>query len=337
MFCGSAIVRYTEIGYQSSWKPRVSNNVMTNASFVPPNPAHAPWPYEPHFARVNGWRMHYIDEGHGDPVVLLHGNPTWGFLYRAFVTPLTDAGYRVIVPDMIGFGLSEKPTREQAHSLDGHIANLTGLLRALNLRRITLVCHDWGGPTGLGFALANLERMKALVLMSTWAWPLPPAAFHTRMFPWRMMHAPVVGPYLLGRHNALAGRGISLSVVGRERFRMQAQGAYEAVLPDPASRLLTWTWPRWIPLDDTARALDRFRWLERELGRCKLPALLVWGREDDVFDCDTFCKRFKSLLPHAEGPYLVTGRHFLQEDSGPEIASAVCGFVTRLDRREGPT
>ena len=315
----------------------MSNNVMTNASFVSPNPAHAPWPYEPHFARVNGWRMHYIDEGRGDPVVLLHGNPTWGFLYRGFVTPLTDAGYRVIVPDMIGFGLSEKPTREQAHSLDGHIANLTGLLRALDLRRITLVCHDWGGPTGLGFALANLERMKALVLMSTWAWPLPPAAFHTRMFPWRIMHAPVVGPYLLGRHNALAGRGISLSVVARERFRMQAQGAYEAVLPDPASRLLTWTWPRWIPLDDTARALDRFRWLERELARCKLPALLVWGREDDVFDCDTFCRRFKALLPHAEGPYLVTGRHFLQEDSGPEIASAVCGFVTRLDRRESPT
>ena len=91
--------------------------------------------------------MHYIDEGQGDPVVLLHGNPTWGYLYRAFVEPLMDAGYRVIVPDMIGFGLSEKPRREQTHSLDGHIANLTALPRSLDLQRLTLVCHDWGGPT----------------------------------------------------------------------------------------------------------------------------------------------------------------------------------------------
>lgn len=106
---------------------------------------HNEWPYEPRFRRVNGWRMHYIDEGAGDPVVLLHGNPAWGFLYRKFVKPLTAAGRRVIVPDMVGFGLSEKPVREQAHSLDGHIANLTGLLRQLDVRNATVVCHDWGG------------------------------------------------------------------------------------------------------------------------------------------------------------------------------------------------
>lgn len=274
--------------------------------------------------------MHYVDEGNGDAVVLLHGNPTWGFLYRDFVAPITAAGYRVVIPDMIGFGLSEKPTREQAHSLDGHIANLTALLRKLDLRGLTLVCHDWGGPTGLGFALSNPDRLKALVLMSTWAWPLPPAEFHTRIFPWRMMHAPLVGPYLLGRHNALASRGVYLSVVDRERFRRSgAQAAYEAVLPDPATRLLTWVWPRWIPLDETARALDRFRWLERELRGCRLPTLIIWGREDDVFDQTTFSTRFKDLLPHAEGPRLVTGRHFLQEDSGPEIASLVVDFLRR--------
>jgi pimeloyl-ACP methyl ester carboxylesterase len=131
------------------------------------------WPWQPRFARANGWRMHYVDEGTGDPIVLLHGNPSWGFLYRDLVEPLTRAGRRVVIPDMIGFGLSEKPTREEAHSLDGHIANLTALLRQLDLRRITLVCHDWGGPTGLGFAFSNPSRVAALVVMSTWAWPLP--------------------------------------------------------------------------------------------------------------------------------------------------------------------
>lgn len=294
----------------------------------------AQWPYAPRFARVNGWRMHYIDEGEGDPVVLLHGNPTWGYLYRDVIGPLLRAGRRVIVPDMIGFGLSEKPTREQAHSLDGHAANLTALMRRLDLTRITLVCHDWGGPTGLCFAMSNPERLRALVVMSTWAWPLPPAEFHTRIFPWRMMHAPLVGPYLLGRHNVLAGRGVYLSVVDREKFRATTQSIYELVLPDPATRLLTWVWPRWIPLDSSARALARFEWLERELTKSKLPTMIVWGREDEVFDAATFSTRFKQLLPHAEGPHLVTGRHFLQEDSGPEIGALVNEFLDRLDHPE---
>jgi pimeloyl-ACP methyl ester carboxylesterase len=309
----------------------VTEPVQQAASDVSVLPAAvlAQWPYAPRFARVNGWRMHYIDEGRGDPVVLLHGNPTWGFLYRSFVGPLVGAGHRVIVPDMIGFGLSEKPTIEQAHSLDGHIADLTALMRALDLSRITLVCHDWGGPTGLGFALSNPARVQALVVMSTWAWPLPPAEFHTRMFPWRMMHAPLVGPYLLGRHNALAGRGVYLSVVDRQKFRAEAQAAYAAVLPDPATRLPTWAWPRWIPLDATARATERFRWLEQDLGACRLPAAIIWGREDDVFHHSTFAGRFKQLLPHAEGPHLVTGRHFLQEDSGPEIAALIIDFLRR--------
>jgi haloalkane dehalogenase len=294
----------------------------------------AQWHYLPRYADVNGWRMHYVDEGEGDAVVLLHGNPTWGYLYRDMIGPLVNSGRRVIVPDMIGFGLSEKPVREQAHSLDGHTANLTALMRQLDLKRITLVCHDWGGPTGLSFAMSNPHRVRALTIMSTWAWPLPPAEFHTRIFPWRMMHAPLVGPYLLGRHRALAGRGIYLSVVDRERFAGNAQGAYEAVLPDPASRLLTWVWPRWIPLDDNARAFKRFQWLERELSRSKLPTLIVWGREDEVFDAATFSSRFKQMLPHAEGPRLVTGRHFLQEDSGPEIADLIRSFLDRLDKEE---
>ena len=255
------------------------------------------WPFAARYARVNGWRMHYVDEGDGDPVLLLHGNPTWGFLYRDVIGPLVQSGRQVIVPDMIGFGLSEKPTREHAHTLDGHTANLVSLVRQLGLTRVTVVCHDWGGPTGLSFAMSNPERIRALVVMSTWAWPHPPAEFHTRVFPWRLMHAPLVGPYLLGRHNALAGRGVYLSVVDRDKFRREAQLIYEAVLPDTETRLLTWVWPRWIPLDDNACALDRFVWLEQELKKSKLPTMIVWGREDEVFDAATFADRFKRLFP----------------------------------------
>jgi haloalkane dehalogenase len=301
----------------------------TALSFLPDH-VRTQWPYRPRFARVNGWRMHYVDEGAGDPILLLHGNPTWGFLWRTTIPPLLATKHRVVVPDQIGFGLSEKPTREHVHSLDGHSANLAALVRQLDLRNLTVVCHDWGGPTGLSFALSNPERVRALVIMSTWAWPLPPAEFHTRIFPWRTMHAPLVGPYLLGHHNVLAGRGVYLSVVDRQRFRDGAQAAYEAVLPDPASRLLTWTWPRWIPLDGSARAFSRFQWLESGLARSRWPTLLVWGREDEVFDATIFATRFRQLLPHADGPHLVTGRHFLQEDSGAEIGNLINAFLDRI-------
>jgi pimeloyl-ACP methyl ester carboxylesterase len=176
--------------------------------------------------------------------------------------------------------------------------------------------------------------MKIAVPHTANAWPVPPAEFHKRIFPWRMMHAPVVGPYLLGRHNALAGRGMCLSVVDRKKFRAEAQSVYEGILPDPGSRLLTWTWPRWIPLDRSARCFARFEWLERELRKSKFPTLLVWGREDEVFDHKTFATRFKELLPHAEGPELVTGRHFLQEDFGAEITEKINRFPDRIDGRQ---
>ena len=295
---------------------------------LPPE-VQALWPWTPRWIRVNGRRMHFIDEGRGPTLVLLHGNPTWGFLYRDFVGPLVAAGYRVVVPDMIGFGRSEKPAHHAAHSLDGHIADLVALFRELALTKVTLVAHDWGGPTGIGCALYERERIHALVLMSTWAWALPPSEFHTRIFPWRMMHAPVAGPWLLQRHAGLLARGMALSVVDRTRFRREAQFAYEAVLCDPDNRLLTLVWPRWIPLERESLASPRFDWLEAGLATVDWPVSLIWGREDDVFDASSFTDRFRRLLPQAEGPHLVTGRHFLQEDSAPEIVAHILDFLAR--------
>src|ERR1700751_4292477 len=271
----------------------------------------------------------------GEPRGAAPRQPDLGFPLPRHDRPLVSSLRRVIVPDMIGFGLSEKPTREQAHCLDGHTANLTALMRQLDLKRITLVCHDWGGSIGLSFAMSNPARVSALTIMSTWAWPMPPAEFHTRIFPWRMMRAPLIGPYLLGNKRALAGRGVYISVVAREGFSRTTQSAYEAVLPDPATRLLTWVWPRWIPLDENARAFERFKWLEQELSSSKLPTLIIGGREDEVFDAATFASRFKRLLPHAEGPHLITGRHFLQEDSAPEIARLIPSFLDRLGGNGG--
>lgn len=294
-----------------------------------PDEVRRQFPFESHFLRVNGHRMHYVDEGRGDPILLLHGNPTWAFLYRKFIPRLVAAGYRVIVPDHVGFGLSERPSREHDFSLENHIANLAEFIRQLGLSRVTAVCQDWGGPTGLACAVLRPAAFRAVVVMNTWAWP-EPTQFHKSVFPWRMMHAPVVGPYLFQRRNILVERGLYLSVVHRERFLEEALPAYRHVTPDYDSRLLTRAFPRLIPLKEGDRSTATMRWLERELGKSTLPALIVWGKEEIVFPADC-AERFRKLLPHAKGPFWVTGSHFLQEDSPGEICDHILGFLTELD------
>lgn len=294
------------------------------------------YPYRSRFVRVNGRRMHYIDEGPQDaaPVLLLHGNPAWGYLWRDVVPPLLAQGLRVVVPDMIGFGLSEKPHDHSAYTLDNHIANLVGLLDALEVSGATIVGHDWGGPTGLSALSVRPHAASAVAVISTWAWVKPWSDFHSRVLPWRLMHAPVVGPLLMGALGAMPGRGMYLSVVDRERFAAQARAGYAEVVADADERALTWTWPRSIPLGrDTDITTERFRWLEGRMRALRLPATVIWGQEDDVFTTNLFTDYWKDVWPHAEGPHLVTGRHFLQEDSGAEIGTLLADFVNRV--REG--
>ncbi|MEM7406353.1 MAG: alpha/beta fold hydrolase [Pseudomonadota bacterium] len=290
------------------------------------------YPYQSQFLNVNGWRMHYIDEGPDDapPVLLLHGNPTWGFLWRDSIPPLLNAGYRVIVPDQIGFGLSEHPHASSAHSLDNHAANLVSLIDQLKLDRIFFVCHDWGGPTGLCAMLTRVDRAAAVAVMSTWAWREPSSTFHRQILPWKTMHAPIVGPFIMARQGAFPGRGIYLSVVDRERVLAESRDAYEAVLPDPDDRRLTWQWPRSIPIDaDTDLAGARFEWLEAGVKQLRIPATVIWGREEVVFPANVFASRWHEIWPHAEGTHLVTGNHFLQEDSGLEIGNLLADFANR--------
>lgn len=275
---------------------------------------------------VNGQRVFVREEGEGPTLLLLHGNPTSSILYRGVTPELVSAGFRVVAPDLIGFGRSQKVTHATDVTLAHYVADLADLISKLGLEDVTLVCHDWGGPIGLSWAVTNRERVRSLILMSTWAWT-DTAPFHGRMFPWRFMHAPLVGPYLLGRHNALATRGMYLSVVNRERFRDNVMELYGAQLPDPASRLMTWQFPRLIPLSGEGPAAAHLDWLEQELEGWDIPALLIWGKEDDVFPPE-FAQRFGRLLPAAIGPRWVTGRHFLQEDSGAEIGGHIVEFLT---------
>jgi haloalkane dehalogenase len=297
-----------------------------------PENIRARYPYRSHFVSVNGWRMHYVDEGPRDapPLLLLHGNPTWGYLWRDVMPALLAEGYRVVVPDQIGFGLSEKPHAHAAHSLDNHTANLVALLDRLDLTGVTFVCHDWGGPTGLGALATRPERAAAVAVMSTWAWRAPSSDFHQRVLPWRLMHAPLTGPYLLGRRAAMPGRGMYLSVVDRQGFAEHAEAGFTEVLGDTDERALSWIWPRSIPLGRPSDITsERFGWLEERVRALRLPATVIWGREDDVFAPELFAARWHDIWSHAEGTHLVTGRHFVQEDSGARIGQLLAEFANR--------
>jgi haloalkane dehalogenase len=287
-----------------------------------------PWPQSR--LTVNGRRMAYIDEGpkQARPVLLLHGNPTWAFLYRDFIGPLTEAGYRVIAPDCIGAGYSDKPRIDAAYSLAHHIADLVSLIDQLQLTGVAIVGQDWGGPQGVGAALQRLDRVAALTLMNTWLFTDYKGRFHTSPRPWTTWHAPILGPYFLKRLKALSHGGPA-ATTRRGMSAAEARG-YHHVYYERDSETVTLTWPRSIPLREGDRGWADMAWIQSQLPRlAPIPIQLIWAPEDQVFPIE-YAHRLKELLPHAEGPTLFDkAAHFLQDDRGPDIAAEVTAWLNR--------
>ena len=299
------------------------------APIVPPEIKQL-YPFESHFINVNGYRLHYLDEGKGrNTVVLLHGNPTWSFLYRNFIPRLAKS-CRVIAPDYLGFGLSEKPAEESAYSLDGHIANLIGLLDAIEAENVTVVMHDWGGPIGFGYTQARKEKAKGLVILNTWCHTGEPSEFHRSPFTWRILHAPVLGQLLLKRRNLLVERTIYLSVWHRERLTPTVLDAYRFPFPDYDSRTGVLAFTRTIPLRPGDRGWDTMVRLEAGLKDLDMPACILWGEGDVVFPPE-FAMRFFKTLPKANEPvFFKKGRHFIQEDHPEEITDAILQLIREV-------
>lgn len=298
-------------------------------------PAKPPWlqplfPWEQRALAVNGRRMAYIDEGDraARPVLLLSGNPTWGFLYREFVGPLTEAGYRVIAPDWIGAGYSDHPRIDAALTFAHHIADLVSLLDQLHLRGFVIVGQDWGGPQGVGAALQRVERLGGLVLMSTWAFNGGVGRFHASPRPWTTWHAPLLGPFFHRRHKVLSHAGPS-AISKRGMTEAEAR-AYHHVFDEPDSDHVVLTWPRTIPMRDGDRGYADMAAIERRLPElADAPTLLLWAEQDSVFG-EPYANRLKELLPRAEGPFsLPDADHFMQDDQGPEIVRRIVEFLGR--------
>ena len=288
------------------------------------------FPWEQKSLKVNGRNIAYIDEGPqtGRPILLLSGNPTWGFLYRDFINPLTEAGYRAIAPDWIGSGYSDHPRVDAALTMAHHIADLVSLIDQLNLYDFVVVGQDWGGPQGVGAALQRPERLAALVLMNTWLFTGYVGKFHSSPRPWTTWHAPLIGQFLMKRHKVLSQHGPS-ATSRRGMTDLEARG-YHHVFDEPDSDHVVLTWPRTIPMRPGDRGWQDMQMIESRLPElAEVPTLLLWAPEDNVFPIE-YARRMKELLPQAEGPFLFDkAAHFLQDDRGPDLANSTVQFLGR--------
>ncbi|EFH88196.1 alpha/beta fold hydrolase [Ktedonobacter racemifer] len=281
------------------------------------------FPFPPRYYAGNGFAMHFVDVGSGEPIVMLHGDPTWGYLYRHFIPPLARR-YRCIVPDHMGMGKSDVPQDRSRYCLERHIANLEGLLLHLDVRDITLVLHDWGGPVGLGFATRHPERIKRLVLMNTWAFAPWPGGPFPRLL--ELIRSPRGEVFVLKKHGYLEPALLG-TTHHTEHLTKTVLAAYHAPFPTPESRLAMLCWSRDIPVQETDVSYAEMKRIEQSLSQfSQVPILLVWGMRDPVLS-PSVLQQWQHLYPQAKTHELEDASHFLQEDAPSRIVQWLEAFL----------
>lgn len=279
------------------------------------------FPFAPHYEEVDGLRIHYLDEGPGDanPVLLLHGEPSWSYLYRKMIPVLVAAGHRVLVPDLVGFGRSDKPAEVADYSFQRHMDWMTGWLRALNLRSVTLFGQDWGSLLGLRLAAENQDHFERIVIanggLPTGDQKLPLAFYIWRTFARWTPRLPI---------------GLIVRSGCRTKLAPEVMAAYDAPFPDESYKAGARAFPRLVPTtpNDVAAEANRRAW--EVLRAWKKPLLTAFSDADPVTRGGE--RVLQTLVPGAarEGHVTIRGAgHFLQEDRGQELAQVLAGFIAR--------
>ncbi len=293
------------------------------------------YPFRTRTLLLDGVRLSFVDEGPADapPLLLLHGNPTWSLLYRQLITR-AGKRFRVIAPDHVGFGLSDKPADPAYHTLAQHIANLTRLVEALDLKHISLVMNGWGGPIGLGYAVTQPRNLKRLVCANCWPGTVPP--IHAPRVPLGMRLAgSAFGPWLDARLNLLPGS--MLSACSHRPLSDLATRAYAFPFPSAPARTAIHAFLRWSmrPDAETARLLND---IYARLRTIQAPAAILWGLHDP-FLTKLPAYLLRDRLPLASEPKLLAeAGHYLPEEDPEALAAAALGpLEARTGRRAEPT
>ena len=284
-------------------------------------PDRAQYPFAAHYLDVGPGRLHYLDEGEGPPIVMVHGTPDWSFLYRKLVHKLSGR-YRCIAPDNLGFGLSDKP-RDWTYRVADHARNFATFVERLGLERFTLVVHDFGGPIGLSYAIEHPERIERLVIFNTWLWSLRDDPSIRRIAP--VMAGPI-GRFLYLRLN------FSPRVVLRVAWGKHApltplvHRQYVDAAPRAQDRLGMWTFAR-----EVLDASDYYAGLWKRRDQIKdLPTLLLWGMKDPAFGA-RFLRPFEELFTNARVVRYPDVGHFVPDEAGDESAAEIERFLAPPD------
>ncbi len=270
------------------------------------------YPFASRWHDAEGHRVHYVDEGRGRPILFVHGTPSWSFEWRYAIKALSDR-HRCVAPDHLGFGLSDKPADADYHPED-HARRLRALVHALDLRDVTLVVHDFGGPIGLPLALEEPERVAGVVVMNTWMWPHGDDPKVRRLS--RFVASPV-GRFLYTRLNASPRWLVPLSFADRTKLGRDVHRHYVAPFATRRERVAPWVLGCELAGSDPYYAR---LWERRETLR-SIPTTIVWGTRDPAFG-DPYLTRWRETLPSARVVTLPVG-HFPQEEAPEEVTAAI--------------
>lgn len=279
------------------------------------------YPFAPHYVEVDSLRIHYVDEGPAEaqPILMLHGEPSWSYLYRKMIPIFVGAGYRAVAPDLVGFGRSDKPARREDYTYQRHVNWMAGWLEAVDLKNITLVCQDWGGLIGLRLAAEHEDRFSSIVAANTFL-PTGDQPAGEAFLRWQRFSQEVPDFHAGGIIKGGTVGGITPEVIA----------AYNAPYPDNSYKAGARQFPTLVPTspDDPAALPNRKAW--EVLQRWEKPFLTAFSDSDPITrGGDHF---FQKIVPGTKGqPHTtITGAgHFLQEDKGEELAQAVVAFMKR--------
>ena len=273
------------------------------------------FPFEPHYIEQDGLRMHYVDEGAGDPILLLHGEPTWSFLYRKMIPPLARVG-RVVAPDYFGFGRSDKPTNQRWYTYDRHYESIRRLAEELDLRSLTVVVQDWGGPIGMRLAVEEPGRVARLVVLNTGVGG--GRAPNDIWLAFREVVRQSGGDFQPGR---LIKRSLVRPVDD------DVIAAYDAPFPTPESKAGPLEFPEQVPTEPDHPNTAPMMAIRERLQQWDKPALVVFGDSDPIFAPEV-AHAIGRLIPGTRRVEIVENAgHFVQEDAGEEVAVHITRFL----------
>jgi cis-3-alkyl-4-acyloxetan-2-one decarboxylase len=282
------------------------------------------YPFGSHFLSLGDVRLHYVDEGQGEPLLMVHGNPTWSFYFRHLISGLRDQ-YRVVAPDHVGCGLSDKP-QQYEYTLAARIGDLLQLIETLDLNRITLVAHDWGGAIGLGAAERAPRRFSRIVLLNTGAFP-------PDRVPWRirLCRTPWLGTWALRRLNVFARAALWMAVSRRKNLTRAARAGLLAPYDNWENRVAVDAFVKDIPLKRHHPTWHELEVIEAGLPfLAQRPALFVWGLRDWCFTADCL-QRLQTSFPEAEVVRLADAGHYVLEDAPQQVLEVVRDFLKRTE------